>query len=174
MTAAFSLDTARLRLRRLTLDDAGLMLAVWNDPAFVRYVGDRGIHAIEEARAELQTGALKLYEEYGYGPYRVGLRPADTAIGICGLFRRDGLAEADIGYAVLPAYCGNGYAYEAASAVLEHARSDLGMRRLIAIISPDNAPSIGLIKKLGLRFERMHRMHDEDDEVCIYGLRWND
>lgn len=174
MTAALSLETARLRLRRLTLDDAGLMLAIWNDPAFVRYVGDRGIRSIEAARTELEAGALKLYEDYGYGPYRIDLRPSDTPIGICGLFHRDGLDAADIGYALLPSHCGKGYACEAAAAVVEHARSDLGMQHLIAIISPDNVRSIGLIEKLGLRFERMHRMHDDDDEVCIYGLHWSE
>jgi len=168
------LETERLQLCRITLDDAGLMLAIWNDPAFIRFVGDRGIRSIEAARAELSKGALKLFADYGYGPYRMALKSCGTPIGICGLFRRDGLDDADIGYGVLPDYCGKGYAYEAACAVVEHAKSDLGMQRLIAIISPDNAASIGLIGKLGLRFERMHRMHDEDDEVCIYGMRLNE
>ena len=81
-------DTGRLRLRSLTLEDSELMLAVWNDPAFVRFVGDRGIRTSEEARDAMQKGALHLYEEFGYGPYRVSLLDCDTAIGICGLFRR--------------------------------------------------------------------------------------
>ena len=165
------LETERLRLRWLTLDDAGLMLAIWNDPAFIRHVGDRGIRTLDEARDEMVNGAMQLYEKYGYGPYRVALKDDDTAIGICGLFRRDNLDEPDIGYGILPEYCGKGYAYEASCAVMNHARTDLGLTRLVAIISPDNEASIGLIRKLGLRFERMHRMHDEEDEVCIYGMQ---
>ena len=171
MRKEFQIDTERLRLRRLTLNDAGLMLAIWNDPAFIRHVGDRGIRTLSEARDEMQKGTMRLYEKYGYGPYRMALKGSDTPIGICGIFRRDGLEQPDIGYGVLPKYCGEGFAYEAARAVIEHAKSDLGLARLIAIISPGNEASIGLIRKLGLRFERMHRMHDDEDEICIYGLQ---
>lgn len=174
MAGKFALETERLSLRRLTLDDAGLMLAIWNDPAFVRYVGDRGIRTIDAAREAMQKGAFHLYEEYGYGPYHVALKEGDQAIGLCGLFRRDGLDEPDIGYAVLPEHCGKGYAYEASSAVIDHARDDLRLSRLIAIISPKNDASIGLIRKLGLGFERMHNMPDDDQEVCIYGMALND
>jgi RimJ/RimL family protein N-acetyltransferase len=165
------LETERLQLRWLTLADADLMLAVWNDPAFIHHVGDRGIRTLDDAHAAMQQGALHLYATYDYGPYRVALKGSDTAIGICGLFRRDSLDDPDIGYAVLPDHCGRGYAHEASCAVIEHARSDLGLTRLIAIISPGNDASIGLIRKLGLRFERMHRMADDEDEVCIYGMR---
>ena len=171
MATGFGIETARLRLRELTLADAELMLAIWNDPAFIRFVGDRGIRTLEDAQAAMTTGALKLYEDYGYGPYGVVLRGQGTPIGICGLFRREELDEPDIGFATLPAYCGNGYAYEASKAVLEYARDKLGIPRLTAIVSPENEASVGLIRKLGLRFERMHRMADDDEDVAIYGIR---
>ena len=170
MTAAFNIATERLQLRWLTLDDAGLMLDVWNDPAFIRNVGDRGVRTLEESRAAMQNGALHLYEKYGYGPYRVALRDNDAAVGIVGLFRRDGLDIPDIGYSVLPDYCGKGYAYEASCAVIDYARTELELEQIYAIISPGNAVSIGLIEKLGLVFERMHFMPDDDDAVCLYGM----
>ncbi len=173
MSPAPTLETVRLNLRRVTLDDVELMLAIWNDPAFIRNVGDRGIRTADEGADAMEKGVFHLYETYGYGPYRVALKDCDTAIGLCGLFRRDGLDEPDIGYAVLPEYCGKGYAYEASCAVIEHARSDLGLTRLIAIISPDNEASIGLVRKLGLRFERMQLMPDDDKEVCVYGMHLN-
>ena len=163
------LETERLRLRELTLGDAELMLAVWNDPAFLRHVGDRGIRTIADAEEAMQKGALHLYDVYGYGPYRIALKGEDTPVGICGLFRRDGLDEPDIGYSTLPDFCGRGYAYEAAVAVIDYARDELGLVRLIAIISPGNDASIGLIRKLGFEFERMHSMPGEDGEVRIYG-----
>jgi len=169
MTDTDTLETGRLALRRLTLDDAALMLAIWNDPAFVRHVGDRGIRTIAQAQEAMRQGVLKLYEQYGYGPYRVALRADDTPLGICGLFRRDSLEVPDIGYALLPEFCGKGYAFEAASAVVAHAAGAVGIARLIAIISPGNAASIGLIRKLGFQFERMHTMPD-DDEVSIFGM----
>ena len=166
----FELRTPRLSMRRITLADAPLMLAVWNDPAFIEHVGDRGIRSIEQAHEALRQGAFKLYEQYGYGPYRVALAEGDAEIGICGLFRREGFDEPDIGYSILPDYCGRGYAFEAASAVLKYARSTLGLTRVTAFISPRNAASIGLAEKLGLRYERMARLPAEDKDVSLYGV----
>lgn len=168
MSEVFRLETKRLCMRWLSLDDADLMLAIWNDPAFVQHVGDRGIRTIDEARDTLEEGAFKLYEDHGYGPYRVALTVDDTAIGTCGLFRREGFADTDIGYAFLPEYCGRGYAYESASAVLEHARTDLQLARIMAFVAPGNSASIGLTKKLGLRFERITRLAGENHDVALY------
>jgi RimJ/RimL family protein N-acetyltransferase len=163
------LQTDRLRLRWLTLDDVDLMLGVWNDPAFIRHVGDRGIRTRQEARAGIRKGAMRLYDEFGYGPWRVALLD-DTAVGICGLFRRDGLDEPEIYFSTLPEHCGNGYAYEAACAVIGHAAEVLKLPRLTALVSPDNAASVGLIKKLGLQFETMYRIAGDDEDVAVYGM----
>ena len=167
----WQLETARLILRRVSLDDADLMLAVWNDPDFVRNVGDRGIRSIEDARAAMKAGALKLYADYGYGPYAMVLKEDGARIGICGLFKRDNLEHPDIGFAVLPDHCGAGFAGEAAFAVLAHARDDLQLSELAAIVSPGNAPSVGLIEKLGLSFGGMIRMPGDDHEICLYRMK---
>ena len=171
VTEPFGLQTERLRLRRLDLDDAGLMLAVWNDPAFVRHVGDRRIRTVDEARQTLTDTVLRLYADHGHGPYRVALLSGDIPIGICGLFRRDGLDDVDIGFALLPEYRGRGYAHESAQAVVLHARDDLGLDRLTAIVAADNAASIGLIEKLGLSFERVVPASGEDRAVRLYAMR---
>lgn len=165
------LETERLVLRRVTLDDADLMLAVWNDPSFVRHVGDRGVRTTEQARAAIREGALLLYEDFGYGPYCMSLKEGGTLVGICGLFRRKNLEDPDIGFAVLPEYCGRGLAGEAAAAVVAHARNDLGISCLTAIVSPGNAASIGLIEKLGLTFERGITMPGEASEISLYSMR---
>jgi RimJ/RimL family protein N-acetyltransferase len=91
-------------------------------------------------------------------------------IGICGLFKRDNLDDPDIGFSVLPEFCGKGYAGEAATAVVEYAGNELGIETLTAIVSPTNAPSIGLIKKLGLTFERMITMPGDDHAICLYRM----
>jgi len=165
------LETERLLLRRVTLDDAGLMLEIWNDPAFVRYVGDRGIRTDAEAQVALREGAFKLYEDYGFGPYVMCLKKNGSLIGICGLFRRDNLDDPDIGFAVLPDSCGFGFAGEAAEAVVAHARDDLGIKCLTAIVSPENSASIGLIKKIGLTFDRGITMPGDDEEISLYSMR---
>lgn len=164
------LSTERLDLRWLTADDAPMMLAVWNDPAFIRYVGDRGIRTVEEARAAVEAGPLKLYEEHGYGPFCVTLRDTGADLGICGLFRRDGLDDPDIGFAMLPDYCGRGFGFEASVAVLDHARDALGLSCVTAIVSPENEASIRLLEKLGLRYERRIRMPAEDHDVSLYSI----
>ena len=162
------LETERLQLRRVTLDDVDLMLAIWNDPAFVRYVGDRGVRTVEQARDAVKSSALRLYAEYGYGPYVVVQKSSNARIGICGLFRRDNLDDPDIGFAMLPDYCGRGLASEAALAVLAHGRDDLGLKTILAIVSPGNASSIALIRKLGMSFAGMITMPGEAQEICLY------
>ena len=164
------METERLRLRGVTVDDAELMLAVWNDPAFIRNVADRGIRTVADARDAIASGAQKLFEEFGYGPYCLSLKPTGTMIGICGLFKRENLDVPDIGFAVLPDYCGKGYAGEAASAVVDYARCELGIRKLAAIVSPTNVPSVGLIEKIGLSFDRMITMPGEDQAICLYSM----
>ena len=164
------LETERLYLRRITLDDADLMLAVWNDPAFVRNVGDRGIRTLEEARDAVISGPLQLFSSYGYGPFVMVQKSDGARAGVCGLFRRDFLEHPDIGFALLPDYRGGGLVGEASIAVVKHARDDLGLEKITAIVSPDNAPSIGVIEKLGLSFSRMITMPDDEKEICLYGM----
>jgi ribosomal-protein-alanine N-acetyltransferase len=164
------METDRLRLRAVTVDDTALMLAIWNDPAFIENVADRGIRTVEQAREAINTGIQTLFEKHGYGPYCLSLKSDGAMIGICGIFKRENLADPDIGFAVLPDYCGIGYAGEAAMAVVDYARDKLSIDVLTAIVSPTNAPSIGLIEKLGLTFERMITMPGDDDAICLYGI----
>lgn len=168
------LHTARLELRWLTRDDAPMMLAVWNDPAFLRYVGDRGIRTLEQARAAIEAGPLGLYSQYGYGPFRLRLRDAGADVGICGLFRRATLDEPDIGFAILPDYCGRGLGFESSVAVLDHARHELGLPAVTAIVSPDNAASVGLLGKLGLHYDRAIRMPGDEHDVSLYRIDFAD
>lgn len=164
-------STARLYLPRLTLDDAPLMLAIWNDPDFVRYVGDRGIRTLADTRTTLQQGVLRLYSDHGYGPYAMVLRGTGKSIGICGLFKRDSLDDPDIGFAILPDYRGLGYVFEAAQSVVAYARDQLSVPRVAAIVAPENAASVSLIRKLGLEFERMHRLPGDADDVALYAMQ---
>jgi len=157
-------------LQRVTDADTGFMLAIWNDPAFVRNVGDRGVRTNDEARLELEEGAFRLYRDFGFGPYKMVRKDDDTAMGVCGLFKRDNLDAPDIGFSVLPDYCRNGYAAEAAFTVLAHARDDLNIRELTAIVSSDNVPSIGLIEKLGMTFRRMITMPGDDEPIRLYAM----
>ena len=169
--SARELLTERLRLRWLTENDACLMLAIWNDPAFIRHVTDRGIRTEQAALDAMRQGVLKLYSECGYGPYRLSLRSDGTDAGVCGLFKRDNLPNPDIGYALLPAFCGQGYAVEAAHAVVAHASEVMELAKISAIVSPEHTRSIALLKKLGMVREGTVRMPGEDDDILLYGLK---
>ncbi|MEO8189575.1 MAG: GNAT family N-acetyltransferase [Acidobacteriota bacterium] len=162
------LETERLVLRRVTEEDAPFILELLNDPDWLRYIGDRKVRTLEDARGYIQTGPMGMYARHGLGLYLTELKDGGAPIGLCGLLRRDGLADPDIGFAFLPAFRGRGYASEAAAATLEYAKNTLGLEKVVAITSPDNGRSVRLLDKLGMRFERMIRLAPEADEVKLY------
>jgi [ribosomal protein S5]-alanine N-acetyltransferase len=148
-------ECERLRLRRLTTADAAFMLELLNDAAFRAQVGDRGVRTLEDARRYIESGALASYARDGFGLWLIELRESGTAAGICGLLRRDVHPDVELGFALLPAFRGRGYALEAARATLELAVGSFALRRITALSAPGNEPSIRILEKLGLHFERM-------------------
>lgn len=162
------IETPRLALRRLSTEDAGFMLELLNDPAFVRFVGDKGVRTREQAEGYIRTGPMDSYARLGFGLNLVELKAAREAIGICGLLKREWLDDADLGFAFLPRFRSQGYAFEAAAAILEWARQHLAAKRVVAITTPDNAASIGLLSKLGFRLARRVRPPGEDVELEVF------
>lgn len=167
--AAAVLDTARLRLRRLGLDDAAFILRLVNDPDWLRYIGDKQVRSLEAARGYIVNGPQVSYARFGFGLWLVERNDDATPIGLCGLIKRDALDDVDLGFAFLPAFRGQGYAFEAAAAVVRHARATLALPRLAAITAPDNDASIRLLEKLGLRFERMIRIDADGSDTRLFG-----
>ena len=169
------LETERLALRRLAPDtDAAFMLAILNEPSFIRFVADRGVRTVEAAQDYILNGAFASYARNGFGLYLVALKSTGEPIGICGLIRREGLDDPDIGYSFLPAYWGKGYATEAGAAVLAEARETLGLRRVVAIVSQDNERSIQVIKRLGLRYERLFRLPNDSEDLKLFAIDWGE
>lgn len=162
------LETNRLRLRQLTDDDASFILELLNDPAFLTNIGDKGVRDEDGARRYVAEGPARSYEQHGFGLWAVELKESSTPIGMCGLLKRDTLPDVDIGYAFLPQYRAQGYAYEAAEATMRHARETLGIGRVIAIVSPGNESSIRLLEKIGLRFDRTIQMGDDGVETQVF------
>jgi len=147
--------TARLRLRRLDTGDAAFMFELVNDRSWIDNIGERSVRTLNDARRYIEDTAIAMYERLGFGLYAVDLGETGETIGICGLVKREGLDDVDLGFAFLPRFWGAGYALEASGAVLAHATEALGCRRIVAIVSPHNGRSIRLLGKLGFRFERM-------------------
>ena len=145
--------TERLRLRRFTYHDAAFLVTLLNDADFLQYIGDRGVRTDDDARAYLDAGPFASYAQHGFGLWCCERRDTGEAIGICGLLRRDTLPHADVGYALLPAARGFGYAREAVAGVLRHAREALRLPLVVAIVSPHNPRSMQVLESLG--FERV-------------------
>lgn len=165
------LETPRLTLRRLEADDAPFILHLVNDPAWLRFIGDRGVRTIEAARGYLERGPIAMYERLGFGLWMVEVKEGGLPAGICGLVKRETLPEVDLGFAFLPAFRGMGYACESALAVRDHAVAVVGLARLLAITSPDNVDSIRLLQRLGFEFERRMPGSGEKDLVNVYAFR---
>ena len=161
-------ETERLNLRRLTVDDSSFILTLLNDPSFKQNIGDRGVRSLADARLYILNGPAASYERNGFGLYLVELKNGRIPIGICGLVKRPFLSDADIGYAFLPAFWSKGYAVESAAAVKEYAANHLGMKRVLAIVNPDNASSIRVFEKIGLTYKHMLRLPDSQSEVQLY------
>jgi len=162
------IETDRLVLRRLSTDDAEFINELLNQPSFLRYIGDKEVRSNADAVRYIQTGPLASYERFGFGLYLVELKESGASIGICGLLKRDSLPDVDVGFAFLPSYWSQGYAFESASAVMTYGREVLGLRRIVAITSPDNDPSIRLLERIGLRFEGLIKLSEDKSEVRLF------
>ncbi len=161
-------ETARLRLRHLTDADAAFVLQLLNEPDFIRNIGDREVRTLEDARRYIQHGPVASYSQHGFGLFLVELRKSRVPIGICGLLKRDYLADVDVGFALRESFRGKGFAFEAASAVMHLGHQVLGLSRIVAITSPDNHASMSVLRKLGLEFERTIRIPDQSRDTRLF------
>lgn len=162
------IETERLNLREVTEADALFVLELLNDPDFIRNVADRGVRTLEEARRYVAEKFLESYRRDGFGFWLVEPKETRTPAGVCGLIKRDALPGVDVGYAFLPPFRSKGYASESALAVMSYAREALGLRRLYAVVNPENAVSVRVLEKLGMRFERMVRLSEDEPEIKLF------
>ena len=166
--APLSLETSRLQIRWLDFDDAEFIFQLVNDPDWVRFIGDKDVSNLDDARNYIKTGPMEMYREHGFGLNRVALKENDKAIGICGILQREALPEPDLGFAFLPEYRGHGYALEASRAVLEYGFKCLGFHSLAAILSAQNTASANLASKLGFSFARTHQAEPNAEILDLY------
>lgn len=161
-------ETTRLRVRTFVPDDAAFVLRLVNEPAFIANIHDKGLRTLEDARRFLESGPWTAGQPPGHGQFVVELRDSGVPIGICGLLRREALPAPDIGYAILGEFWNQGYAYEAAAGVMEYGRTTLGLGTILALTSAENAASIRVLEKLGLRFGRIIYLTADDPGTRLY------
>ena len=160
------LRTRRLTLRHLDDGDAPFIFELCNDPGWLRFIGNKLVHSHEGAITYIGK-AQRMYREKGFGLWVVERREDGEALGLCGLIKRDTLHDVDLGFGFLTRHHGKGYGWESAAAVLEHGQRVIGLRRIVAITSPDNVASSGLLEKLGFALERTMELVP-GDEVKLY------
>ena len=162
------IETPRLLVRPITVDDAPFILTLLNELSFLRYIGDKQVRNLEDARQYILNGPVASYERHGFGLCLMELRESHTLAGMCGILKRDELPEPDIGFALLPDFWNKGLAFEAATAVLNDARERLNIQRVLAITSLDNEASINLLERLEFRFERVISLAPNREQVKLF------
>jgi RimJ/RimL family protein N-acetyltransferase len=162
------LETERLILRRVRAEDSEFMLELLNDPGWLRFIGDKGVRTLDAARDYISQTLVALYERLGFGLYLTELKDEGVPVGICGLIKRDSLEDVDIGFAFLPKFRRQGYAYESALGVMAYGKRAFGLKRIVAITSLDNDGSARLLEKLGFHLEGTIKLSADGEEVKLF------
>jgi RimJ/RimL family protein N-acetyltransferase len=163
------LETDRFWIRDLCSDDAAFVLELTNEPAFIANIGNKGLETLEDAVQFLAEGSWTCQPKPGYGQFLVELKGSGDPVGVCGLLYRDSLDVTDVGFAMLSQHRGRGYASEAAEAVMQYGYSDLGVEEIVGLTSAENLPSIRVLEKLGMKFDRMVKMRgDGAADTALY------
>lgn len=166
------LRTERLRMRWFepaNEADQRFIIELVNDPDWIANIGQRNVSTCEQAEAFLRNGPTGMCEKLGFGLYLVERLADGVPVGMCGLIKRDTLADIDIGYAFLPVARGQGFAHEAARAVLAWGREALGLKRVVAIVTPSNGPSLKLLASLGFADEGTFLMPPDNETLRLLG-----
>jgi len=162
------LETERLSVRHIEAEDVAFILELLNEPGFIKNIADRGVRTLADAVRYIEQGPRASYAKFGFGLFCVILKETGVPIGMCGLLKRETLEDVDIGYAFLERCWGQGYASEAASAVMAYGHDTLGIKRIVAITAPDNDASIRVLTKLGLRFKAMVYIGHDREESRLF------
>lgn len=164
------LETERLVLKLATVEDAPFVLELLNTPKWKQFIGDRNVNTLDEATDYIKQRMLPQHDRLGYGNYIVIRKEDNIKMGSCGLYDRDGVDGLDIGFAFLPDFEKKGYAYEASKRILDAAFNEFSIHKISAITLKDNFSSQNLLKKLGLEFERLTKIPNDEEELMLFVL----
>lgn len=170
MTKYKDFETERLFLKPTSEEDYGFILELLNTPKWLKYVGDRNVKSIEDAKAYIQNKIMAEFEEHGYSNYTIVRKSDGAKIGTCGLFDREGLDGVDIGFAFLPEYEKKGYAFESVERMKKAAFEEFNITQILAITTKDNISSQKLLNKLGMKMDGTTKLPDDDEELLLYKI----
>jgi [ribosomal protein S5]-alanine N-acetyltransferase len=166
------LETDRLKLRQLTLQDAPFILQLVNEPAWIENIGDKNVHNLQDAENYLLAGPLKSYEENGYGLFLTELKVKGVPVGMCGLVKREFFDTPDIGFAFMREYWGLGFASEAAKATCDYACTQLRINEILGFTSVDNIASMRVLEKIGLKYDKIVELPGYNEPSRLFSSRY--
>jgi RimJ/RimL family protein N-acetyltransferase len=165
-----TLETERLLLRPTHEEDAEFIYQLLNSPNWLKYIGDRKVYSVEDAKQYIRSKIYPQFERLGYANFTVIRKRDAVKLGSCGLYDREGLEGVDIGFAFLPNYEGKGYGFESASKILETGFEHFGITKIKGITTKNNIASQRLLEKLGLSYVRDIRIPDDDELLMLYEI----
>jgi len=166
----YIIETERLRLREFNSSDGEMIFELLNSPGWLKYIGNRTIDTIDDAVNYIEAKLRKGYKDSGFGFYLVELKSTGEKVGMSGLVKREGLDDIDVGFTMLPQYENKGFAYESTAAVMIFAKEHLKLSKLAAITVPYNTPSIKLLEKLGMKFEKKINIPGDPEDLLLYAI----
>ena len=162
------LETERLILQPVKMEDAEFILELYNSPNFIKFIGDRNLRTVEDAENYIKEKFLPHVEKHGFGSYVIVTKSDTKKIGNVGIYVRDGLDAPDIGFSFLPEFERKGYGFEASKKLMEIAFSEFGLKKISAITTKENIASQKLIEKLGLKFQSIVQLPDDPEDLLYY------
>ncbi len=168
MNNHLTFETERLFVRPTNISDAEFIFELLNTPKWIRNIGDRNIRTVEDAENYIKNKMLPQLERLGFSNNTVIRKSDGIKIGTCGLYDREGLKGVDIGFAFLPEYEKLGYAFESANKLKETGITHFNISQISGITIHENKASQKLLEKLGLKFEKIINLPDDDEELLLY------
>ena len=165
-----SFETERLIIRPTSEIDSEFIFELLNTPTWLKYIGDRKIETIENAKNYIKDRMTPQLERLGYSNYTVIRKQDNKKIGTCGFYDREGLQGIDIGFAFLPEYEKKGFAFESSNRLKEAAFNEFGLETISAITTKDNTSSQKLLEKLGLKLTGTTLLPNEEEELLLYKI----
>jgi [ribosomal protein S5]-alanine N-acetyltransferase len=164
MIEQLEMQTDRLLLRPLKQSDFAFIFDLVNTKQWLANIGDRNVRSVTDAQLFIQR--ILANPNIRYCIFETN--DQNIPIGIITLIKRDYLTHWDLGFALLPAYTGQGFALEASNAVLKYLSKDTNVTKLFAITLPENSSSVNLLTKLGFFFEK--ELARDGEQLHLYAL----
>jgi [ribosomal protein S5]-alanine N-acetyltransferase len=156
------LETARLLLREFVEDDAEWFFRLNSDPQVLRFVPDKQLLSVEQARQILLDHPIADYRKHGFGRCACILKSTGEPIGFAGLKYLEELGEIDVAYRLIPPMWGMGLATEAARDSVSYGFANLRLKQIIGLVMPENVASVRVLEKIGLRRTGAVRFWEHD------------